>query len=139
MLLVVVHSLGRMAALDPALEAAKKALADLETVDVAEGTWKYVLVRAKLGDRERELVRAYRGLKHHSQNLARVAGPLRDLGIECAFVGGGRIARKSKAKTIKVYGYSKTFGRRPGANERAAALLQRHLPDYRVSWSESGY
>ena len=54
-------------------------------------------------------------------------------------IGGGRISRDPKLQMISVYGYSKTFGRCAGCNERSAGILRAQYPDYEVSWSDEGY
>ena len=64
-------------------------------------------------------------------------------GMENAFVafvvGGGRIERDDEAKTMSVYGYSKTFGRCPGCNERTAIILREAFPEYETTWRDDGY
>ena len=61
------------------------------------------------------------------------------LGVHVRVVGGGRIKRDDAAKTISVYGYSKTFGRSPGCNEATAEMIRAALTGYRVDWSDEGY
>ena len=79
------------------------------------------------------------GLKYHAENYDVTAAPLKALGIHVRVVGGGRIKRDDAAKTISVYGYSKTFGRSPGCNEATAEMIRAALPGYRVDWSDEGY
>ena len=65
---------------------------------------------------------------------------LRPLGISGKVVGGGRIAYNPGARTVEVYGYSKSFGRAVGCNERSAEIIRRNFPDdYKVTWSDDGY
>lgn len=59
-------------------------------------------------------------------------------------IGGGRIRFDGKGlagePTAEVYGYSKTFGRTPGCNERTAEIIRAHCPGLaRVDWSDKGY
>ena len=40
---------------------------------------------------------------------------------------------------MSVYGYSKTFGRCPGCNERTAIILREAFPEYETTWRDDGY
>ena len=118
---------------------AAEAFEALPAVSVAPGTWKFVLLEIALDGRRRELVRALEGLRFHAENYDVVAASLRPLGIQVRVVGGGRARRDDAARTISIYGYSKTFGRSPGCNERTAAIVRGELPGYQVDWSDEGY
>mmetsp|Transcript_13374 Transcript_13374/g.43578 ORF Transcript_13374/g.43578 Transcript_13374/m.43578 type:complete len:183 (-) Transcript_13374:347-895(-) len=111
----------------------------IPVVHVAEGTWKYVLLEVALRDRKKVIVRALSGMSFHAENFDFTAAQLRPLGVRCRVIGGGRIHRDTASGAIDVYGYSKTFGRAPGCNERTAAILRDHFPSATVSWSDSGY
>ena len=78
-------------------------------------------------------------VKFHAENFDVVHSLLHPLGIHVRVIGGGRIARQESNKTISVYGYSKTFGRSPGCNERTAGIIREVLPGYEVTWSDAGY
>ena len=54
-------------------------------------------------------------------------------------VGGGRIKYDAQARTVSIYGYSKSFGRAPGCNERSAKMVSKAMPDAKVEWSDTGY
>ena len=132
--------LQRHAATAPAPGAgAAEAFDSLVDVVVAAGTWKFVMLECELDGRRRRIVRALHGLKYHAENYDVTAAPLKALGIHVRVVGGGRIKRDDAAKTISVYGYSKTFGRSPGCNEATAEMIRAALPGYRVDWSDEGY
>ena len=118
---------------------AAEAFDSLVDVVVATGTWKFVLLECELDGRRKRIVRALQGLKYHAENYDVTAAPLKALGIHVRVVGGGRIKRDDAAKTISVYGYSKTFGRSPGCNEATAEMIRGALPGYRVDWSDEGY
>ena len=130
---------------ESAVEAASSAtpLAQFEAipaVEVAEGRWKFVLLEISLGSTQKRLiVRALQGLRYHAENFDATRRLLRPLGVRCKVIGGGRIVRDSENRSISVYGYSKTFGRAPGANEKTAEILREHFPDYSVEWSDKGY
>ena len=122
-------------------------------VVVDSGRWKYVLAQVRVEGRDDEavlVVRALRGTTWHADNFARLREELRasarattTTGKESAFVafvvGGGRIERDDEAKTMSVYGYSKTFGRCPGCNERTAIILREAFPEYETTWRDDGY
>ena len=60
---------------------------------------------------------------------------------QMAVLGGGRIAFDEAARVLKVYGYSKTYGRCSQCNRLAAELI-RGDPEHHglsVSWSNEGY
>ena len=59
--------------------------------------------------------------------------------VEGHVIGGGRIEYYPKKKTVSIYGYSKTFGRAKGCNERSAEIVRRSFPDYNVTWSDDVY
>ena len=110
-------------------------------VDVAPGRHKYVLAQLAIGDEAALVVRAYAGCAYHANNFEMLTRELRALGVDARgrVVGGGRCERDDAAKTIKVYGYSKTFGRTPGCNERACAMIREAFTGYEATWSDDGY
>ena len=110
-------------------------------VDVAPGRHKYVLTQLAIGDEAALVVRAYAGCAYHANNFELLTRELARLGVDATGrgVGGGRCERDDAAKTIKVYGYSKTFGRTPGCNERACAMIQEAFTGYQATWSDDGY
>ena len=82
------------------------------------------------------------GLEYHAE-MAEHAMRTELHGLQSVKVlGGGRIAFEgAPARTISVYGYSKTYGRCEACNRQAAELL-RASPEYGqfpVSWSNEGY
>ncbi|KAJ1449564.1 Janus/Ocnus family-domain-containing protein [Pelagophyceae sp. CCMP2097] len=130
------------AAAAPAAESSAVAAAAFDrvpAVEVAEGVWKFVLLEIELGGRRRHIVRAIGGVKFHAAVFDRTAALLKPLGARCTVLGGGRIRRNAEKRHVEVYGYSKTFGRAPGANERTAALIAEHLAGYTVEWNDRGY
>ena len=97
--------------------------------------------RLAIGDEAALVVRAYAGCAYHANNFELLTRELARLGVDATgrVVGGGRCERDDAAKTIKVYGYSKTFGRTPGCNERACAMIQEAFTGYQATWSDDGY
>jgi phosphohistidine phosphatase len=129
--------------------SADSPLRRIPRVIVDSGRWKYVLAQVRVAGRDDEaalVVRARRGTTWHADNFASLrdeeamSSRAADGGDVVAFVvGGGRIARDDERKTISVYGYSKTFGRCPGCNERTAIILREEFPEYETTWSDDGY
>lgn len=57
-----------------------------------------------------------------------------------AGAGAGEGGGAGGAGSAEVYGYSKTFGRTPGCNEKTAEILRANCPGLaRVDWSDKGY
>lgn len=109
-------------------------------VEVAEGTWKFVLVELTApGGEQRCVVRSYARLRFHAENYDRLMEGLRPLGIGGKVLGGGRIIKDSEKQTLSVYGYSKTYGRSKGCNQATADILQRANPGWAVTWTNKGY
>ena len=128
--------------------SADSPLRRIPRVLVDSGRWKYVLAQVRVAGRDEAalVVRARRGTTWHADNFASLrdeeamSSRAADGGDFVAFVvGGGRIERDDERKTISVYGYSKTFGRCPGCNERTAIILREEFPEYEVTWSDDGY
>lgn len=122
-------------------------LVDVPAIDVASGRHKYVLVQ--LSDPHKGgaklVVRAYAGCAYHADNYGKLMRDLdREFGAKAVVgrvIGGGRIERDDERREVYVYGYSKTFGRTPGCNERTAAMMEDYLASqsYAVRWSDDGY
>mmetsp|Transcript_16459 Transcript_16459/g.38440 ORF Transcript_16459/g.38440 Transcript_16459/m.38440 type:complete len:101 (+) Transcript_16459:725-1027(+) len=91
------------------------------------------------GQRRKTIVRSYAGLRYHAENYERAADELQQMGVKCTVVGGGRIDMSHSERKVSVYGYSKTFGRAKGCNEKSAGLIREALPTYDVTWSDKGY
>lgn len=86
------------------------------------------------------LLRSISGVEFHADVYEEaVADELKPLGLGGYVLGGGRLVHAPAAKTLDVYGYSKTFGRCGSCNEEAAAMLRHKYPEYKVTWSNEGY
>lgn len=126
------------------LQASGKAHADqLSRVKIAAGTWKYVLLRVEdVRGGHAMLVHNQPNKAYHAEMADGARTELAALGYRSlAVLGGGRIAYNSIARTINVYGYSKTFGRCAACNRISSELI-RAAPEFRryaVRWSNQGY
>ena len=58
---------------------------------------------------------------------------------ETKCLGGGRIKKDEKNKTIFVYGYSNAYGRYENQHEKSVEMLKAVFPDYKITCSNEGY
>ncbi len=122
-------------------------LSSIPVVDCAIGTWKYVQVQLTHPDEPDTfvlVVRSYNHCSYHAENYQELMRRLRrdgkTKGCVGRVIGGGRIRFDKGAGVCEVYGYSKTFGRTPGCNEKTADIIRKACPEFKkVSWSDSGY
>ena len=130
-------------------------LSSIPVVECAEGTYKYVQVQLTHPNEPGALlvVRSYNTCKYHAENyrkLMRILGKdATTSGVVGRVIGGGRIkfnsgggggGRGASGGFAEVYGYSKTFGRTPGCNEKTAEIIRTQCPGLsRVNWSDDGY
>jgi phosphohistidine phosphatase len=114
-------------------------------VKLAPGTWKYVLIQLTADGEDGAIVvvRSYAHCAFHADNFAacmrEVKEELGGKGVRGRVLGGGRVRHEPESKRAFVYGYSKTFGRTPGCNERAAVIIEREFDGYETGWSDDGY
>ena len=120
-------------------EAAKATMDAVPTVDLAEGEWKYVAIDIRLKGVAKRIVTSTAHLKFHPDMYEAAMKKLAPLGIQGTVIGGGRVSLDHKAKKCAIWGYSKSFGRAKGCNERSAEQVREAYPDYEVTWSDDGY
>jgi len=114
-------------------------------VKLAPGTWKYVLIQLTADGEDGAIVvvRSYAHCAFHADNFAACMRELKEelggKGVRGRVLGGGRVRHDAESKRAFVYGYSKTFGRTPGCNERAAVIIEREFDGYETGWSDDGY
>ena len=119
-------------------------LDEVPTVAIAQGTWKYVQMLVSAPDGQTKLVvRSTEGLRYHAEMYRAAMRELKRLSpsLKARVVGGGRIVFDPAAGVVRIFGYSKTFGRCKGCNEKSAEILRRHplFQGYAVTWSDDGY
>lgn len=116
------------------------------------------------------VVRSYSSCTYHAENYRKLMRMLgknpATAGVVGRVIGGGRIRfdsgrsacvgvdgtgagaaratgdgeRGGGGGSAMVYGYSKTFGRTPGCNEKTAEIIRANCPGLaRVDWSDKGY
>lgn len=122
-------------------------LGSIPLVDCAVGKHKYVQVQMTHPEEPDTfvlVVRSYDHCNYHAENYQELMRRLRrdpkTKGCVGRVIGGGRIRFDKEAGVCEVYGYSKTFGRTPGCNEKTADIIRKNCPEFkRVDWSDSGY
>ena len=122
-------------------------LGSIPVVDCAVGKHKYVQVQMTHPEEPDTfvlVVRSYDHCNYHAENYQELMRRLRrdpkTKGCVGRVIGGGRIRFDKEAGVCEVYGYSKTFGRTPGCNEKTADIIRKNCPEFkRVDWSDSGY
>lgn len=118
----------------------------IETVKIAAGRHKYVLMDVYNERNERKLiVRSYANCGYHADNY-RVAmreiqndGNFSSNSVKARVIGGGRIEYDPVRSDVNVYGYSMTFGRTPGCNKKTMEIIQKTLNIANAQWSDDGY
>ena len=122
-------------------------LGSIPVVDCAVGKHKYVQVQMTHPEEPDTfvlVVRSYDHCNYHAENYQELMRRLRrdpkTKGCVGRVIGGGRIRFDKEVGVCEVYGYSKTFGRTPGCNEKTADIIRNNCPEFkRVDWSDSGY
>ena len=122
-------------------------LGSIPVVDCAVGKHKYVQVQMTHPEEPDTfvlVVRSYDHCNYHAENYQELMRRLRrdpkTKGCVGRVIGGGRIRFDKEVGVCEVYGYSKTFGRTPGCNEKTADIIRKNSPEFkRVDWSDSGY
>ena len=58
---------------------------------------------------------------------------------KCEVLGGGRINKDEMNKKIKIYGYSKRYGRADNQHQITKDILSKYYKNYEITWSNDGY
>lgn len=117
-----------------------KTIADVE-IDC--GKCKYILVKVHdpAPDKSREykhIVRASCKASYHADIYDIVEPIICDRGLDCECVGGGRIEHDASNKKIKIYGYSKAYGK--ADHSVTFLMLQKKFGStYNITFSSDGY
>jgi phosphohistidine phosphatase len=110
-------------------------------VEIAEGTHKYVQIRAqKKGTEKQVFVTSKANAKYHRHAAKPFLAKLNKEGyLDVNVVGGGRLTLDSTAKAIFVYGYSSRYGQADHSKSRTVILDDARYRDYNVTISNQGY
>lgn len=117
---------------------------DMPTVQIDEGTFKYVLIEAqdRISGETRLFVRGTAGKPYHKDVARPHLDKLFDRGLKVNVLGGGRIAHSAEDKTVHIYGFSYGFPAddQASVHEKCQKLVAQALgTGYSVTWSTEGY
>ena len=103
------------------------------------GTFKYILLRVRDGEKEKFVVRGDGGAEYHANVNESFEAELAAISthLTSSCLGGGRIRHTPLSSELFIYGHSIGFGRADHAV--TVELLQKQFPLYRVSYSNDGY
>ena len=104
-----------------------------------DGVYKYVQIKC---NKNKIFIRGSLKLEYHKYIYKDFLKEVENSGLDknsCQALGGGRINKDEKNKKMKIYGYSKTFGRVEGQHEKTKNIVQKYYPDYEITWTNKGY
>ena len=118
------------------------ASADLQTVQIDDGTFKYVLIEVEAKGQTANLVRGINGAAYHADSAQPTVTVLERHAIAYQILGGGRIKHSPADKTIHIYGHSIGFPWEGGEFKHAVtkALCEKaYGAAYTVTFDTEGY
>ena len=104
-----------------------------------DGVYKYVQIKC---NKNKIFIRGSLKLEYHKYIYKDFLKEVENSGLDknsCKALGGGRINKDEKNKKLKIYGYSKTFGRVEGQHQKTKNIVQKYYPDYEITWTNKGY
>ena len=104
-----------------------------------DGVYKYVQIKC---NKNNIFIRGSKEFEYHKYIYKDFLKEVENSGLDkksCKALGGGRINKNEKNKKIKIYGYSKTFGRVEGQHEKTKNILLKYYPDNEITWTNEGY
>ena len=104
-----------------------------------DGVYKYVQIKC---NKNNIFIRGSKKFEYHKYIYKDFFDEVENNGLDknsCKALGGGRINKDEKNKKLKIYGYSKTFGRVEGQHEKTKNIVQKYYPDYEITWTNEGY
>ncbi|XP_029473960.1 14 kDa phosphohistidine phosphatase-like [Rhinatrema bivittatum] len=115
--------------------AAARGLVAVPEVEIdSEGVFKYILVRLKQGEEQRDVVRGTRSAEYHNHIFEKLNPEMEKLGIACKCLGGGKIEHNNKDKKIRVFGESTGYGK--ADHSVAVEKLKNVYTGYEITWSD---
>ena len=104
-----------------------------------DGVFKYIQIKC---NENYIYIRGSKDCKYHKYIYNKFLNEINNNHLDknlCKCLGGGRIKKSIKEKKIKIYGYSKTFGRIKNQHEITKQILQKYYPEYEITWTNEGY
>ncbi|CAM6092596.1 unnamed protein product [Calypogeia fissa] len=107
---------------------------DVPTVDIDEGSFKYVLMRMSDQEGNQKLVvRGTKAFAYHTDILGASSTELKPLGLEVEQLGGGRMEHQPTTCTLHVFSSSQAFGQ--ADHTVTSALLRQSFPLHTITIS----
>lgn len=112
----------------------------LPAVEIATGTHKYVLLRAKFNGQREYIVTSREGAPYHRNVAVPMVEKLEEAGYtDIGITGGGRISLDPVAQRIEIFGFSYSFGKADHAISHHMILEDERYKDYEVTITNEGY
>ena len=102
------------------------------------GVYKYIQIKCN----NNLFIRGRKDCKYHKYIYSKFLNEIESNYLDknlCKCLGGGRIKKNKNNKKMKIYGYSKTFGRVKNQHETTKKILEKFYPDYEITWTNEGY
>jgi phosphohistidine phosphatase len=110
------------------------------SVDIDEGTNKYVLIKAEYDGDEQYIVTSRCGAKYHRNAAEPMIAKLESAGYtDIEVTGGGRISLNTLKKELSIYGFSYGFGLANHSISREVVLQDPRYRHFKVTISDEGY
>ena len=104
-----------------------------------DGIYKYIQIKCH---KKNIYIRGRKDCKYHKYIYIKFLKEVENNHLDrnlCKCLGGGRIKKSIKEKKIKIYGYSKAYGRIENQHKITKKILQKYYPEYAIIWSNEGY
>ncbi|XP_002977571.2 uncharacterized protein LOC9656108 isoform X1 [Selaginella moellendorffii] len=104
---------------------------DVQTTEIDEGKFKYVLIRLKDSSGNQKLVvRGNKELPFHTDILEAFQKEVAPLGLQVEAMGGGKMEHSPEQQVIHVFGVSQAFG--PANHKLTSSILCQSFPLYKI-------
>ena len=103
-----------------------------------DGVYKYIQIKCD----EKIFIRGRKDCKYHKNIYSKFLIEVKNKNLDknkCEVLGGGRIDKDEMNKKIKIYGYSKRYGRVTNQHQVTKDILSKYYKNYEITWSNDGY
>ena len=103
-----------------------------------DGIYKYIQIKCD----EKIFIRGRKDCKYHKNIYSKFLIEVKNKNLDknkCEVLGGGRIDKDEMNKKIKIYGYSKRYGRVTNQHQVTKDILSKYYKNYEITWSNDGY
>ena len=102
------------------------------------GVYKYIQIKCD----EKIFIRGRKDCKYHKNIYSKFLIEVKEKNLDkskCKVLGGGRINKDEINKKIKIYGYSKRYGRADNQHQITKDILSKYYQNYEITWTNDGY